>query len=636
MNPERPTPQNIDQLLPDPDIEGQYPALPDQSNMHLALRSQLQRQVNDNLTGPDNPVQADNKERQVKPEFGEPAVANSKRSSFKVSHYLQSILSKTEHLEALVENLSEITAGIKKHHQETAASPELSDDTSWPDIGTYLTLEKGEYTPEELAAFIHEVTEGQYHSIPVLNAIALAPNETLQAIYHSSNLSGDLKGMFERSPHLPQTALKLAILQKVYDRIDPLDLFEPDSAPARDPIVQKLLDDELIEFVMTGFLKDEKTLWPEITDLQKMDAAKRGWGDRFLAWAVGLPKAQRGELQFASYSRTSNLDTGFLSSRQFESMLNGAFRSTHGLGIDQIKKLRDQAGIVNFDYYEAEQLKQMSALLNGDPAVIKHLQDGDTTVIMSDAKGDYNGALRETQSQFETESQRTLVFEINRPSDFYRHMLLLNRLGVRPSTLVLAAHGLPGLIKFGKGEDAFRIFSSNFSTEGSVNQIDTHLLDAKGLPKMVQAMMQDSRGIDDNLSAIGRRRIILKSCYQAEPVLVVRHRPFIRREQNGAIMSPGKPIDMPLVRRESTAETIAKQVGPNVDVYAGHTSLLVDRTPNGIKLSSLVDTPKGLKFEPLDTTHTYIDRFGKLVTKRIQRVVLRRKSDKDTLTGTKR
>jgi hypothetical protein len=200
MNPERPTPQNIDQLLPDPDIEGQYPALPDQSNMHLALRSQLQRQVNDNLTGPDNPVQADNKERQVKPEFGEPAVANSKRSSFKVSHYLQSILSKTEHLEALVENLSEITAGIKKHHQETAASPELSDDTSWPDIGTYLTLEKGEYTPEELAAFIHEVTEGQYHSIPVLNAIALAPNETLQAIYHSSNLSGDLKGMFERSP----------------------------------------------------------------------------------------------------------------------------------------------------------------------------------------------------------------------------------------------------------------------------------------------------------------------------------------------------------------------------------------------------------------------------------------------------
>jgi hypothetical protein len=437
-------------------------------------------------------------------------------------------------------------------------------------------------------------------------------------------------------PHLPQTALKLAILQKVYDRIDPLDLFEPDSAPARDPIVQKLLDDELIEFVMTGFLKDEKTLWPEITDLQKMDAAKRGWGDRFLAWAVGLPKAQRGELQFASYSRTSNLDTGFLSSRQFESMLNGAFRSTHGLGIDQIKKLRDQAGIVNFDYYEAEQLKQMSALLNGDPAVIKHLQDGDTTVIMSDAKGDYNGALRETQSQFETESQRTLVFEINRPSDFYRHMLLLNRLGVRPSTLVLAAHGLPGLIKFGKGEDAFRIFSSNFSTEGSVNQIDTHLLDAKGLPKMVQAMMQDSRGIDDNLSAIGRRRIILKSCYQAEPVLVVRHRPFIRREQNGAIMSPGKPIDMPLVRRESTAETIAKQVGPNVDVYAGHTSLLVDRTPNGIKLSSLVDTPKGLKFEPLDTTHTYIDRFGKLVTKRIQRVVLRRKSDKDTLTGTKR
>lgn len=652
--PEQLTTQEIEPTPTDPGVVSQYQNILNHPDTHPALRGQLDRLIIENSNPSDSLRDSKDEEWDIVPGQSVPVgVEFSSPNDKPPTGYINLDL-RAETDNKTLASLADMTLGLKQHQQLIASSEGDFEGAFWPDIGIYDVIKKGDYTSEHLADFIHEAIElsdtyddkvtpdednPKHHDyFTVLSTVVMAPIEKQQDVYHNANTTDDFRRIIENSKSYNQTRMNLDILHKLYDYDDVLELFEPDGPAVQDPLVQSLLSKKDIGSELVWNLDNRSGAWPEDEDPGQLDSDKRDWGDRFLNWAAGMSQDQRDELLYASRSRTTNPETGYVDTNELRNMLESAFNAVQKLGVEQVQKLRDLSGIVNLDYYSLEELELMSNVVNGDKATVKHLQKGDTTVVMTDAKGDYNASLRLPGYDFDTGSNRTLYFEINRASDFYRHMIMLNKLGIKPSTLVLSAHGQPGQIFFGRGEDAFNIVSTNLSDEVApattaeseepeMKPASMHILDAKGLPRMVRTMMQDSRGIDDNPKAAGRRRIILAACYQAKPVGIIRKRPHRGFNKKGASSSKtGSPKYQAHFENESTAETIAKEIGPNVDVYAGHDLLAIDRTDNGIALEAVHDTPEGVVRQPIDATHTYLDNRGYLVSRRINSVVLRRRS----------
>jgi hypothetical protein len=513
-----------------------------------------------------------------------------------------------------------------------------------PQIET--ALETGNYDGGQLAAFIQQARlvcetfadaagrkRGQPEPTeygPVLGAIGRAPLDKLRTVYDSPELSADLKFMLESCGQPGETETAVNLLQRLYGAENYLDLFEAGSVPAADPTVQKLLSQKHIAYVLTSALERKSTRWPESLAPAEVSTAKRDWGDRFLGSVAGLPKDQRDELQFAAYARTANPKTGLVSEVDLRNLLITTFNNVRSLGLPKVKQLREQAGIVNLDYYQAHSLQLLSALIEGDPAVVDHFKAGDTTVALVDAKGDYNGALRSTAHDFSVDSLRSIVFEVNQPSDYYRRMILLNRLGIKPATLVIAAHGKPGVITVGQGETAFNLVNDLKSEAAGVQPNQLPVAAAKGMSRLIRTMMQDSRGIDDDPSAAGRRRLILKSCSQAKPVEVTRYYQEPGHGLRGLWNSLTDNFSLvPYTRQESMADTILRRANdPKLDVYAGEAELLVKRTDRGISFKTRDETQPGEPaVKPLAASHFRLDKYGNVVVSRVEEIVLRRSAE---------
>ena len=110
-------------------------------------------------------------------------------------------------------------------------------------------------------------------------------------------------------------------------------------------------------------------------------------------------------------------------------------------------------GIVNFDRYSESQLDTMYKLTQGDPAVGQQLQGTKVTLGVIDALADHNGAMDSKPRQIAEAfgDDNVLFAEASSPMGYYRSLLTLNRLGIKPSSLVITAHGMPGSFSLGSG-----------------------------------------------------------------------------------------------------------------------------------------------------------------------------------------
>lgn len=502
-----------------------------------------------------------------------------------------------------------------------------------PDSETAGILEKGEYSTAELDEFIGAarerceatadvegrrggVDEPNYGS--ALEPLSHVPPEKLRAMYHSKEHSGNLRYLLTNSWYAEEVAVSAKIMQGIYGQEDVLDLYEPSSASSRDPIVQKLLSQDGASVAVASVLNESSLLWPEGTNAEDESIRKRDWADRYLKLVTGLPEASRKELLFDAYSRTSNQETGLVDSQNLATMLARAANSVRTLGVEKVLDLRKQAGITAIDYYELKQLQLMSDLLDGKQEAVEHLQAGDVTVAFVDSQGDYNGAFASVPINFGSKSNRTLFFEINQPSDLYRHMLTLAKLGIKPSTLVVAAHGEPGRFSMGNDHN-ISFFMNDYATESDEEQRVYYAMHARGLPRLVSEMMQDSRGIDDNSEAIGRRRLVLFSCSQAAPQEVTRFRTV---PESGLAGLLGKTRREAVRQTESMAETITQAAAStNLEVYAADRPIRAERTYQGVQFKGR-DTENFTVDAP--ATQFMLDEFGNVYTRQVEHIVLRR------------
>jgi hypothetical protein len=508
----------------------------------------------------------------------------------------------------------------------------------------YDMFEDEDYTPEQVNAFIsaslhaHRVENAAFEKIDgspqSSNIASTAINTLVQAlgqtrdIYFSKDkaASEDLRELLMAVDDPLQHEASLRFIRVLYKYDDVLDLLEPDNVALKDPTVRMLLEkDTTIEAILKTLQLEHDILWPDEASAEDCSVARRDWADRYLKLVVGLPEAVRDDFQFSAYSRTTDSETGLVDKDTLADTLQRITWSTDKLDKSDIEELRKNAGIVNLDYFEPQQLELMTNLLSMDEQTIKHLQEGDVTVVFTDASGDYNGAFSTNAETFATPSGRTLFFEIHGPRDLYKYMNFLHSAGIKPSTLVLGAHGADGKIKFNEGDAAFA-FSAGI--DGGEQSYATTL--SKALPRLISEFMQDSRGIDDNPEAIGRRRVIIHSCCQAKPVEITRPRlpmhskPKFDEELDWREI--GKP---PMVRtKESTAEAITRRANnPHLDVYAPSdvAALYENDADTGMRYERVINPgTKDEWREPMTTSHFFMDVYGNLIQQEVDEVLLRR------------
>lgn len=344
---------------------------------------------------------------------------------------------------------------------------------------------------------------------------------------------------------------------------------------------------------------------------ERMEQAYREAGD-MLAGNLGLPADLSTEFISALKYRTtkSRKAEGVMPGREIASLkesLLGAKTNIEALGAKEIAKLRQACGIVNLDGYSTAQLQRMANIIDADPAAVEYIQAGDCTVFLTDAKGDHNGAYGAREKSFGHDNGRGLYFELQQPSDFYRHMLFLQERDIKPSTVIVNAHGKPGAMYFGKeGEGRFNVSTKEEAVVQSFNQesggLDVALHAAGGIERLVNDFMQDSRGIDDNETSVGRRKLILLSCSQGQPEAVARTKP-----DGSAGLS-----------WESTAEAIAKVANiRNLDIYAPSRPVTTLGTESGIAFSEV-------QSNRIPSTKVASTGNGKVLTSYVDEIILRR------------
>jgi hypothetical protein len=271
----------------------------------------------------------------------------------------------------------------------------------------------------------------------------------------------------------------------------------------------------------------------------------------------------------------------------------------------------------------------MADVIKGNPKTIEHLREGDVTAVFTNTKGDYNGGVGDSMEPYMHSAQRTLSFELNQPSDIYRHMLLLKARGIKPATIVFVAHGQAGVMPLVQAnKEAPLLVNTHYPDDERDQQGDFYnIMEARGLRRIVGEMMQDSRGIDDNAEAVGRRRIIFSSCFQAKPVNVLRYQQQRGMKWLGSV-ARHRPTYDPVIVQESMAETVTKTAATsNLDVYAGDDVFATIRTDNGVRYHTFEDK-NDKTGKPLQATHFRLDKYGNVITQRIDQIVLRQTNDK--------
>jgi hypothetical protein len=507
-----------------------------------------------------------------------------------------------------------------KQVENLAAATEDIPRTGFP-YDTFSVLEKGEYTPEELGELLNKQVAVQEEvqkrmadsTVPaedlnvrdLLTKLPAVPTETLRALYNAPpELSKGLHTIMRNAEDDHEKYFVLKRLAEIYKVPDVLDLYKPETEASKDSILTHFRQQSGGEVVPLIAFSRHESAWGETPEARS--SAKRDWADRYLERVVQLPQASRDDLLFASHSRVSDTDTGLVTDSKMRQMLAKVATTTERLGVKTVEDLHLKAGIVNLDYFSAEQLQLTKDVLDGVPEVIERLKEHDVIVSMADGRGDYNGALSNSAAVYGTKDERTLVFEINQPSDFYRHLLRLEKSGIKPSTIVAGAHGAIGFMDFGKGEKGFNLGKEYFELPITA--------------EIVERFMQDGRGKDEP-EFKGLRRIILDACYQGKSGQRPRQSYEKRQKLIHHLTRRGKRDVVDI--KESSVQTLARTAKhPSLRVLGATSASSPERERSVLRFRAddRSDSTTPPEFTPIQ--EAYIDEDGIVHTSQIEQLTI--------------
>lgn len=252
-------------------------------------------------------------------------------------------------------------------------------------------------------------------------------------------------------------------------------------------------------------------------DPNTSDDERSRWAHEYMVDYLGMSDYSAAELTVAMEGRVSRTPLDGQRSQYLDCIVPAKHRDelervtaiVEAVGIETVRKLRAECGIVNIGELSVEQAERMNKFIDRDPNLLADLLEKEVCLVLSDATSDWNGAFHKLYTQYETTDAATLVFELakgyNTEEDINRYKTMLEERGMQASVVVVAGHGLPGSLKM--GDVNLLPTEPNITPDGSDRKIAT--LESSGIKDMMLNMKPDR---DGNCT------IIFESCSQDAPL----------------------------------------------------------------------------------------------------------------------
>jgi len=425
------------------------------------------------------------------------------------------------------------------------------------------TLRAGVYSPSELNTIItasaesdgmiYEELYNRYmdpseqpvqHNAPIGEVFAQLsksiPSENLKELYDygksdtgNSAVGEMFASVLERSDSSGE-GTKLGVLAKINGFDSAFEAYKVNKLqPIEDPSLAALL--ERPSLILEA---DEYSQLIEPRSGELPFEARARFENEFLCEVLNLEPTLADDIRFSARHKSHRVEGG-------ERHLKEIARKVESIGSDSANKLHESAGIINIHRYTDRQLKTMVGFIDNDAETMDRLRQGEVTLALSDGTEDWNEAFHDTGAILESSHGRTLIFEVSNigrdTSDLSKYAEMMKQKDIHPTRMMITAHGSPGHM-------AFRDTAlTNLESSAKDNRTNV-FSEATGMTEIVDQMAES----DD-----GYRHVILASCSQAAEYQVANE------------------------RKESTAETFAKQMGNGSRVYASGVPNMMFKTANG-------------------------------------------------------
>jgi len=176
--------------------------------------------------------------------------------------------------------------------------------------------------------------------------------------------------------------------------------------------------------------------------------------------------------------------------------------------------------IETLEPYTAASISLLHKLNLRDPMTLEHLQDGDVSVVFFDARGDHNGAFSDSISGMQKATGRTILLEFSHPSDIMVRMEWLRSLGIKPATVAIGAHGVPGAIQVNREDEAMIILSPRKPGWYNLSTRQSSIYSLNLAEIMTDRYTQTIR--DDDYKK-GRKELLIISCSSDKKDEAIQH-----------------------------------------------------------------------------------------------------------------
>lgn len=385
------------------------------------------------------------------------------------------------------------------------------------------------------------------------------PADVARKLYDAQDENGETSSMKQYVDDCPLTPYRLDMLRSVLSKV-----YEPEGGYRGVPQGEDGAVDRMCEYGAVRSIETIPTGPQDPSDLGSVadyeieveQAFVDAWRDLRLSDAFGRDFLRAAESRMMRRmdgdATNSEGAVPYIDGRKMQGIMIKVWYCINGSGIGAptFERLHGEVGLVNIDRYKPEDIRGIVKFLDKDEAFLRHLRQGDVTVSFTDAYGDHNGALVPTVDTYRKDSGRSLAFEVGSEGDIYRRLVQLKQRGIKPSMIVLAAHGSPGSTLFGApGNGGFRL--SALPSLLNIPSMETVSLGDAQVSRVVSEYMQPNRGVDCTPEQVGRREVIINSC--SGDVEYMRGLP-------------------------STTELIARMAGVGTDVYGASNVLYVSPT----------------------------------------------------------
>ena len=377
----------------------------------------------------------------------------------------------------------------------------------------------------------------------------------------------------------------ITFLQGAYGLERPADLLMPTDDPYKAEIRDQLLSTNGMKWLhhLETYVKDRpyEEFTKEIGERDKM--VQRVWMRDIVLRATSIDDPELAD---------SYIYAASCSNYQKELVVD-IVQKIEVLGPAKLATLREFAGIYALSDYSLDQLERMVRVADGDPAELAHLGLHDVTVLISNKMGDYNSVLSRDPEMVDDERKRVLFFEMQSAVDVYRIFQKLAAKGIKPSTLLIAAHGSKGSFSIDRkpaqnSNDRFSdipvIDTRDFveeinNTLGLSAGYQAHALHGmKGFARLVEDYMAPSKGVDDDAQNIGGKKIAFITCSAAGERKIADKDP-----KTGENVE----VDSASIVSQLAADLAKSGVSTEVEIYGADDSIQSHPSPRGFHYSVL-------------------------------------------------